>query len=132
MTETLDGARIADRYFAAWNAPESERGAAVLRAYVADAYYCDPLTEARGVDAIAMMIGTVLDQFPGASFRLASTVDQHHHQTRFDWALVDASGAEQLSGIDVVVTDDAGAITHVLGFFGRTPAPFPGVVPSTG
>lgn len=126
MTETAvttDATAIAHRYFRAWNAPATQRSAAVAKAYATDAYYCDPFSEATGTEAIAAMIGGVQDQFPGSTFQLGSEPEQHHQQTRFDWVLVDGDGVEQLSGIDVLLSDEVGAVTHALGFFGRTPEP---------
>ena len=114
---------LAQRYIDAWN--ETDAGArrtAVDKLYTDDARYIDPLAVAQGREAIASMIGAVQSQFAGFSFRLAGPVDGHHNQARFGWELGPAGGEAPIVGFDVVVTDDDGRITTVLGFLEKVPS----------
>jgi hypothetical protein len=64
----------------------------------------------------------VQQQFPGFVFTAGGAVDQHHRQARFGWGL-GPDGAEPLvEGFDVVVLDDDGRITTVLGFLDKVPS----------
>jgi len=113
---------LAQRYIDAWN--ETDAGArrtAVDKLYTDDARYIDPLAVAQGREAIASMIGAAQEQFAGFSFRLVGPVDGHHNQARFGWELGPAGGEAPIVGFDVVVTDDDGRITTVLGFLDKVP-----------
>jgi len=113
---------LAQRYIDAWN--ETDAGArrtAVDKLYTDDARYIDPLAVAQGREAIASMIGAAQEQFAGFSFRLVGPVDGHHNQARFGWELGPAGGQAPIVGFDVVVTDDDGRITTVLGFLDKVP-----------
>jgi hypothetical protein len=111
-------------YIAAWNAQDdAERKDAVAAVFAAEATYTDPLADVSGRDAIAELIGGAQQQFAGWTFRLVGSVDGHHGQARFTWALgPDGEGDAPVVGFDVVTLDDAGLITSVLGFLDRVPA----------
>ena len=114
---------LAQRYIDAWN--ETDAGArrtAVDKLYTDDARYIDPLAVAQGREAIASMIGAAQEQFAGFSFRLVGPVDGHHNQARFGWELGPAGGQAPIVGFDVVVTDDDGRISTVLGFLDKVPS----------
>ncbi len=111
---------IVARYFQAWNAPSDQRQSATATAYTADAYYCDGAAEAVGIEAIAAMIDGVMTQFAGARFDLASPIDHHHGQARFEWAMTSADGDRMLDGVDAIRFTDEGLISQVLGFFGTS------------
>ncbi|WP_330341728.1 nuclear transport factor 2 family protein [Streptomyces sp. NBC_00557] len=113
----------AARYFEAWNATDPEAlKKAVAAAWTADGGYTDPLADVRGHDAIAAVIATAHEQFPGFVFRPLGAVDGHHDTARFGWELVSgADGSAPVAGFDVVTLDDEGRIRQVLGFLDRVP-----------
>ena len=114
---------LAQRYIDAWN--ETDAGArrtAVDKLYTDDSRYIDPLAVAQGREAIASMIGAVQEQFAGFTFRLLRPVDGHHNQARFGWELGPAGAEAPIVGFDVVVTDDDGRISTVLGFLDKVPS----------
>jgi hypothetical protein len=114
---------LAQRYIDTWNETDPDaRRAAVDQLYTEDARYIDPLAAADGRDAIAAMIGSVQEQFPGFVFRLAGTVDGHHNQARFGWELGPAGAEAPIVGFDVAVADADGRIQTVLGFLDKVPA----------
>jgi hypothetical protein len=114
---------LAQRYIDTWNETDpSARRAAVDQLYTEDARYVDPLAVAEGREAIASMIGTVQQQFPDFTFRLAGPVDGHHNQARFGCELGPAGTSAPIVGFDVAVSDAKGRIETVLGFLDKVPA----------
>ena len=127
MTDVLiDHTLLAQRYLAVWNQTDpAARREAIDDLYGPDARYVDPLVDAHGRDAIDALIAAAQEQFPGWVFRLAGTVDGHHDVARFSWELLPADapvGVEApVVGFDVVVTDDRGRLSAVVGFLDRVP-----------
>ncbi|OBG35651.1 MULTISPECIES: nuclear transport factor 2 family protein [Mycolicibacter] len=114
---------LAQRYIDAWNESDpTVRRAAVDALFCADASFVDPLAVADGPEAISATIAAVQGQFPGFEFRLVGPVDAHHDQARFRWELGPANQEAPIVGFDVVLTDGAGRIQKVLGFFDKVPA----------
>lgn len=114
---------LAQRYIDAWNEGDpTVRRAAVEALFSDDASFVDPLAVADGTEAIDATIAAVQGQFPGFVFRLAGPVDAHHDQARFRWELGPVDEEALIVGFDVVVTDGAGRIRKVLGFFDKVPA----------
>lgn len=114
---------LAQRYIDVWNETDpTARGAAVEQVFSEDASYIDPMAVAEGREAIAATIAAVQDQFPGFVFRLASRVDAHHDQARFNWELGPAGEEASIVGFDVAVTDGGGRLRTVLGFLDKVPA----------
>ena len=60
-------------------------------------------------------------RLPGATFKLASGVDEHHGMLRFRWTMFGADGRPQVEGFDIGELDPAGRLKRITGFFG----PFP-------
>jgi len=113
---------LIERYLACWNeALPDARRRLVEDTWTPDAEYVDPLSEARGHDAINDTIGAVQAQFPGLVFTQVGAADSHHRQTRFTWGLGRAEDEPIIIGFDVAVTDDSGRITSVLGFLDKVP-----------
>ncbi|MGW6009483.1 nuclear transport factor 2 family protein [Streptomyces sp. NPDC055210] len=112
------------RYFEAWNADGAEALAkAVAAAWTADGGYTDPLADVRGHDAIATVIATAHEQFPGFVFRPAGPVDGHHDIARFTWELVNPTdGSSPVAGSDVITLTEDARIRTVSGFLDRLPA----------
>ncbi len=114
---------LAARYIAAWNETEpAARRRAVDDLWSENGSYTDPLAAAEGRAAIDAMIGAVQQQFAGLTFRLAGPVDGHHNQARFTWELGPEGTEALVVGFDVVLTDQEGRLTQVLGFLDRVPA----------
>jgi hypothetical protein len=113
---------LAERYIALWNETDPDaRRRGVDELWTEDARYVDPMTDARGREAIDQTIAAVQAQFPGFVFKLAGPVDAHHEQARFAWQLGPGSGEAPLIGFDVAVTDGDGRLQTVLGFLDKLP-----------
>jgi SnoaL-like protein len=114
---------IIDRYIAAWNETDADKRRELVGAlWAADGSYTDPLADVRGPDAIAGLIGTAQQQFPGLVFTLGGPVDANHNQARFTWHLGPYGAEPVVIGFDVVVLDSAGQIRSVHGFLDQVPA----------
>ena len=114
---------IAERYLACWNETDAAaRKSLIDTTWSQDATYTDPLAQASGAAAIDATIAAVQGQFPGFVFTQVGDVDAHHQQARFQWGLGPAGAEPVVIGFDVVVTDDDGRITDVLGFLDKVPA----------
>ena len=112
----------AQRYFTAWNAAGADLTDAVAKAWTENGTYVDPLTDVRGHEQVVAAIAGVHEQFPGFVFRPLGTVDGHHDTARFAWELVAPDGTAPVAGSDVIVLDEDGRISAVLGFLDRVPA----------
>ena len=110
------------RYLDCWNETDpAARRKLIDAAWAPGAEYIDPLTEARGRDAIDATIDAVQQQFPGFVFTLAGPVDAHHRQARFTWGLGPEGGEALVVGSDVAVTGEDGQIVAVFGFLDKLP-----------
>jgi ketosteroid isomerase-like protein len=114
---------LIERYLACWNETDAAaRRSLVEQTFADEATYTDPLADVRGHDQIEATIAAVQQQFPRFVFTAGRAADQHHRQARFGWGL-GPDGAEPLvEGFDVVVLDDDGRITAVLGFLDKVPS----------
>jgi hypothetical protein len=115
--------KIAEHYIASFNETDSERRRALIgQLYADDARYTDPGHDLDGPGAIDDFIAATQERFPGYVFSLASAVDAHHGQARFQWH---ATGPEEPEpayiGFDVLVTDN-GRVQRVYGFLDKVPA----------
>lgn len=109
-------------YIRSWNETDPLRRRALIEAvYAEHASYTDPLTQARGWEAIDATIGAVQGMFPDHHFTLAGEVDAHHDVARFHWHLA-APGADEplVIGFDVAELDE-GRIRRVHGFLDKVP-----------
>lgn len=115
-------AETINAYLHAWNeSDEAERRVLLERAWADDGVYIDPITEARGRDALSGAIAAMHAAQPGARIALTSGVDQHHNQVRFKWAFIDAGGTTQIAGIDVGELAPDGRIARITGFWAEPP-----------
>lgn len=113
---------LTDRYLDCWNESDaSSRRKLVDDLFAPDVAYIDPMAEAHGTAAVDATIGAVQAQFPGFVFSPIGPVDAHHNQLRFSWSLGPAGAEPVIEGFDVIVTDEAGRITDVLGFLDKLP-----------
>ena len=111
---------LADAYCACWRvADAAERQRALVAALTADAHYCDPTADVRGLDALSDHIGRMLQRFPNAEVQRTSPVDAHHGMGRFAWRMVLDASQPPVTGIDVItLNEDGSRIRAILGFFG--------------
>jgi hypothetical protein len=113
---------IVERYLASWNETDpAARRKLIDELWAEDASYIDPMAEAHGRDEIDATIAAVQGQFPDFVFTPAGPVDAHHRQARFTWGLGPAGAEPIVVGFDVVVTDEDGRLTTVLGFLDKVP-----------
>lgn len=114
---------IADIYLQTWNTTDAGARLRLLADHwAADARYTDPLADATGRESIGAVIDAVQAQFPGFVFFGVGQPDGHHHVTRFQWGLGPVDAEPVVIGFDVVVTNDDGRISQVLGFLDKVPA----------
>ncbi len=107
-----------DAYFAMWNEEDpTARAAAIAQAWAPEGAYADPLLAAEGHQALAEMVATVHQQYPGRRFRRTSAIDGHHGFHRFGWQLGEGDDLV-VAGIDVAHVGADGRLTGVVGFFG--------------
>lgn len=114
---------LAVRYLDTWNETDPDaRRKAIGQLWAADGRYTDPMAVAAGHDAIDATIAAVQSQFGGLVFSLGGPVDAHHNIARFTWNLGPEGGEALVVGFDVVVLDEDGRISAVLGFLDKIPA----------
>ena len=118
-----DHTTTADTVLAAWNEPDHDRRAQLIREiWATDGRLVDPPMAAEGHQAISDMASALQQQFAGHRFRRASAVDGHHGHFRYAWELVGPDGSVALSGVDVGEVGDDGRLRRITGFFGELPA----------
>lgn len=106
----------ANDYLALWNEPDPAERQRCLERWHPQACYRDPLMQAEGRDALAVMVASAREQFPGLVFRLLGTSDGHGPFVRFSWTLGPDHGPSVAAGTDVVRLDGEGRIREVIGF----------------
>jgi len=110
------------RYMDTFNETDSDRRRELLDAlYTPDCTYTDPHVDLRGAAQIDGFIEQTQERFPGVAFTLASAIDAHHEQARFQWHAGTPDAPDAFVGFDVIVTDD-GRIRSVYGFTDAGPA----------
>lgn len=121
MTDTTaptETATLVDIHLAAYAEPDRARRTELLaQAWADDGQLLDPPFEGTGTGAIADLVDTVLEHFPGHAFRRTTAVDEHHGFARYGWDLVGPDGAVAVAGTDVIEVA-GGRIVRVVGFFG--------------
>ena len=116
VTTTVDG------YLSAWNEPDRQRRAELIRAvWIEDGRLIDPPLTGEGHVGISAMADTLHRRFAEHRFRRVSGVDVHHGHLRFAWELVAPDGEVALVGLDVGELADDGRLRAVTGFFGALP-----------
>jgi hypothetical protein len=113
---------IAAKYIDAFNAVDAdERKKLVADLFSEDVSYIDPMAAVAGHDGVDAFIAGAHAQFPGWVFTLVGPVDGHGGQARFGWSLGPEGEEPPVLGFDVVVVDEDGRISRVLGFLDRVP-----------
>jgi hypothetical protein len=119
---TPDVTATVDAYFAMLNETDrARRDELAAAAWTDEGYYVDPLTDARGPEAISAMVGGAHTQFPGQHFARTSGIDSHHGLVRFAWELAADDGTVTVAGIDVGIVAADGRLSRIAGFFGPLP-----------
>ena len=114
---------LIEQYLATWNDKDpASRRTRLEEVWASDGSYVDPLVAANGIDEIDATIAAVQAQFPDLAFRLAGTVDSHHHVARFTWELAADGGEALVVGFDVAVLTQDGRLGQVHGFLDKVPA----------
>lgn len=107
-----------DHMLAAWNEPDPTKVRGHLdRALTPAVHFVDPSVDIVGIDAFEANVHHVHEQLPGAVYSRVSDVDSHHRHHRYHWA-IHRDGELLLAGFDVTITDEAGRVEKVIGFFG--------------
>lgn len=105
-------------YVAAWNEREpSRRRELIAKAFVEDGVYVDPLCNAKGWDAIDGTIAHLMQQLPGANFRISSDVLQNNAIVRYSWNLAAVDGSILVEGTDTVQLAEDGRYCWAIGFY---------------
>jgi hypothetical protein len=119
-----DVTNLIDTYLTAYGEPDpATREELIARAWADDGRLVDPPMQAVGHAEIHAMAAAVQQQFPGARFRRASTVQEHHGFARYAWELIDEQDAVALTGMDLAEVGSDGCLTRVIGFFGELESP---------
>lgn len=112
-----------DTYLSMWNETDPARRADRIRAaWIETGHYVDPLMEGKGYDGLSALVDGVQAQFPGATFRRTTGVDEHHALVRFGWELVGGDGSVVTTGLDIGVIAPDGRLDRIAGFLGDLPA----------
>jgi hypothetical protein len=107
-------------YIDAWNEPDEKRRKELLdKAWADDGTYTDPMSHAEGREALIALISQFQSQMPGARIAIASKVDSHHDQLRFQWRM--EGGPQAMEGIDIGRLTGDGRLASIVGFFGAAP-----------
>lgn len=121
MTDTTaptETAALVDTHLEAYAEPDRARRTELLaQVWADDGQLLDPPFDGTGIAAIADLVDTVLEHFPGHAFRRTTAVDEHHAYARYGWELVGPDGTVAVGGTDVAEIVD-GRIVRVVGFFG--------------
>ena len=121
-TSTGTAQEVVRAYLATWNATEEqERRRLLAQHWSPEVTYVDPMASVQGHDGLRAVVSGVHEQFPGFVFTLASDIDSHHDQLRFQWGLGPAGVEPVVIGFDVLVLDREGRILDVRGFLDRIP-----------
>jgi len=117
-----DATAMAERYLATFNETDPGQRLALIEAlYTADGTYTDPNADLRGPTQIDAFVAQTQETFPGYRFTVASQIDAHHNQARFQWHGGPPDEPDRYVGFDVIVAED-GRISSVYGFMDRAPA----------
>lgn len=113
---------VVQAYMAAWNeTDEAKRRELLDKAWADGGTYTDPMSHAEGRDELVALVSQFQQQMPGASIVIASGIDEHHGQLRFQWRM--EGGPQAMEGIDIGRTAEDGRLQSIVGFFGAAPPP---------
>jgi hypothetical protein len=122
MTLSAEAAVLA--YVKSWLTNDPAERQALLEQCWSDAgVYLDPMNRAEGRAGLSALIDAFHTRLPGATFKFASGVDEHHGSLRFQWVMLDADGQTRAEGFDIGERDKSGRLQRITGFFGPFPPP---------
>ena len=114
---------IWETYVSAWKltskAAQRERLGGCL---AADCVYTDPLTVARGVEALLEYMAAFHEQVPGGHF-VTVQFFSHHERCAARWKMVNATGEPLDEGVSYGEYDETGRLKRMTGFFNPPPSP---------
>lgn len=115
--------RLVTTLLSAWTEPDPARKTTLLDSCCTpDITYANPLSAARGTEAVAELLTAINAQFPGITPRRTSGIDLHHNHGLFTWSMIDDTRRTILTGLDIItLTPDNTRISTVTAFFGETP-----------
>jgi len=117
-----DSRVIWERYVESWRAESAaEKRRLFAQALSPACVYRDPLTEARGYDALLDYMLAFHGQVPGGYFVTESFM-AHHDRSIAKWRMVDAQGTKLGEGSSFGEYDAGGLLIAMTGFF-ETQAP---------
>ncbi len=106
-------------YCAAWSEPDADRRRELLeKVWAREGTYTDPRSHVEGREALAELIGGLLQKFPGVRIVPSSHADFHHGRLRFTWKFVGGDGKTINEGIDFGVVGNDGRLQSIVGFYG--------------
>jgi hypothetical protein len=110
-----------DDYFAAWNEPVlAGRRALLERCVTPEVEVIHPSWgRTVGIDPLLGHIDRYRAAMPDTSIVPSSGIDHHNTFLRYGWKVVDASGEQQMEGLDVVELADDGRLKQIVLFHGR-------------
>ena len=120
-TSRRSAAEALEGYFAAWDEPDAEKRAAIVKGCWAEgATYTDPTAHVEGRAGLVEHIGGLMGnpQFKNFTIVRISDIDEHHDVFRFEWEMRNAEGQSVTKGMDYGEMDSDGNITKIVGFFG--------------
>ena len=104
------------RWYAAWNERDDEARRRILKEIASDDLrFADPNGLTRGVEDLVGHIAGALRFMPGISLESRGKVRAVHGTALCDWAAVDSSGNERMTGTSVVRFAPDGRIDEVVG-----------------
>jgi len=110
---------LIDRHLEAYGQPDADlRDPVVAAIWNETGRLVDPPIDGTGHEGISGLAAVVAQHYPGHRFVRTTAIDRHHEFARYGWSLCDATGAEVITGLDVVTVGPDGRLLQVVGFFG--------------
>jgi hypothetical protein len=109
-------------YAAAWHErDEGRRRMLLTQSWSDDGVYRDPLSEARGREALIRHIAGFQAHSAGSRIDIVGGVDHHHGRFHFAWIMTGPDRLVSLLGRDFGALDHDGRIRQIVGFFDPAP-----------
>jgi hypothetical protein len=111
-------------YIACWNEHDAvQRRRLVAQTWAEAGGYVDAHRNAKGLEALDVMLAKAQETYPGFRLRLISKIEAHNGFVRFSWG---AGGTDEaplyLGGTDFVTLGEDGRALSVVGFVDASPA----------
>lgn len=113
---------VIDEYAASLIEPDETRRASILaRVWTDDCQVILPEMILTGRDAINRHITAVRRDFGGATPMLVGPIDAHNGFIRFEWQVIDSTGAVVSTGVDIGEQSPDGRLRRLILFRGVRP-----------